>query len=234
MRHYTLALFLFSLVQSGCTFYEEYGNFKPAPFVPDAVQHYERLKRELLQLEDIRVGDGPIAASGRKVSAQIAVRYNDGTLVYEGPVVTYWGMIGQTFIYNSHQERGLLSTQQEGITLGLNGMAVGGKRRIRVPANLVCYNGLAVGDSLDKGANPNKHCGLIIPPKNELGAAVRKEALTVEATLTNSCTPIFMRIPLLYFGEFRCRDSDLPKRDPGDPIWRFYHAAPSHGLIVGS
>ena len=223
----TLILLTFILAQAGCTFYEEHGSYQPSPFVPEAVQHYERLKRDLLQLEDLKVGEGPVAASGRKVTAQIAVRYSDGTLVYEGPAITYWGMIGEVTIHNNIRERGLLSSQQEGIVLGLNGMAVGGKRRIVIPANMVCYNGLAVGQSLDKGADPRKHCGLIIPPQNELGAAVRKEALTVEATLTASCTPIFLQIPLLYGGEFRCRDSDAPKRETSDPIWRFYHAAPS-------
>jgi hypothetical protein len=98
MRHYTLALFLFSFAQTGCS--HEIWSFQPAPFVPEAFQHYERLKREMLQLEDIEIGDGPIAASGRKVTAQIAVRYSDGTLAYEGRTVTYWGMIGETFIEN--------------------------------------------------------------------------------------------------------------------------------------
>jgi hypothetical protein len=223
----TLILLIVVIAQAGCTFYEEHGSYQPSPAVPEAVQHYERLKRELLQLADIKVGEGPVAASGRKVTADITVRYSDGSLVYQGPAVTYWGMIGQTFISNSLQERGLLSLEQEGIMLGLNGMAVGGKRRIVIPANMVCYNGLAVGQSLDKGADPRKYCGLIIPPKNELGAAVRKESLTVEATLTDSCTPIFLQMSLLYIGQVRCRDSDLPKREPGDPIWRFYHAAPS-------
>jgi len=153
-----LILLICILGQTGCTFYEEYGNFRPAPFVPDAVQHFERLKRELLQLEDITVGDGPLVASGRKVSAQIAVRYSDGSLAHEGPVVTYWGMIGETFISNSWQERGLLSLEQTGIVLGLNGMAVGGKRRIHIPANLVCYSGFS-SQSLGKGLIPTNTAG---------------------------------------------------------------------------
>lgn len=91
-RDYAEAL-IDSLAQTGCTFYEEHGSYQPAPFVPEAVQHYERLKREFLQLEDIKVGDGPIAASGRKVTADISVRYSDGTLIYQGPAVTYWGRL---------------------------------------------------------------------------------------------------------------------------------------------
>jgi hypothetical protein len=189
------------LAQAGCTFYEEHGSYQPSPFVPEAVQHYERLKRDLLQLEDRKVG--------------------------EGPAITYWGMIGEVTIHNNIRERGLLSSQQEGIVLGLNGMAVGGKRRIVIPANMVCYNGLAVGQSLDKGADPNVKCGLVIPIRGEIGARVRKESLIVEATLTASCTPIFLQIPLLYTGQFRCRDSEAPKREASDPIWHFYHTAPS-------
>jgi hypothetical protein len=62
-------------------------------------------------------------------------------------------MIGHTFIENNVRERGLLSLEQQGIVLGLNGMAVGGKRRMTVAPNLVCYGG-SVGQSLDKGADP--------------------------------------------------------------------------------
>ncbi|TKB65643.1 MAG: hypothetical protein E8D47_08195 [Nitrospira sp.] len=220
----TLILLTFILAQAGCTFYEEHGSYQPSPFVPEAVQHYERLKRDLLQLEDLKVGEGPVAAAGRKVIAEIVVRYSDGSLVYEGPAITYWGMIGDLSIHNNVRERGLLSTQQLGIVWGLNGMAVGGKRRIVVSPNLVCYEG-AVGESLDKGANPNGRCGLVYGERDLV--KVRKEQLTVEATLTASCTPIFLRIPLIYSGQFRCRDSDAPKRKSGDPIWRFYHAASS-------
>ena len=220
MRHPILALLLFSLMHSGCT--HDIWSFQPAPFAPDAVQHYERLKHELLQLEDLKIGTGPIAAAGRRVTAQIAVRYPDGTLAYEGPIVSYWGMIGQTFIENSWQERGLMSSQQEGIVLGLNGMAVGSTRRIRIPANLVCYNGLSSGQSLNEGENPRATCLLVLSSeRGKDNTKVRKLPLIVEATLTAACRPVFMHL-----GPFPlptlCRDSDLPKRDPDDPIWRFY------------
>jgi hypothetical protein len=69
-------------------------------------------------------------------------------------------MIGHTFIENNVRERGLLSLEQQGIVLGLNGMAVGGKRRMTVAPNLVCYGG-SVGQSLDKGADPKGTCGLV-------------------------------------------------------------------------
>ena len=221
MYHYALALLLFGLVQSGCS-YDTPWSFRPAPFQPQVIQEYERLKRELLQLEDIKVGDGPIAAAGRKVTAEITVRYADGKLVYEGPVVTYWGTIGTTFISNSWQEHGLLSLEHQGIVLGLNGMAVGGKRRIRVPANLVCFSGSS-GQSLDKGESPSSTCMLAQSGvRGKDGTEVRKLSLIVDATLTASCAPIFVQIPLVY-SRMDCRDSLLvPERKPTDPIWRFY------------
>ncbi len=150
-RHYTLALLPFSLMHSGCT--HDIWSFQPAPYRPQVIQEYERLKRELLQMEDLTIGTGPIAAAGRKVTAEITVRYKDGTLAYEGPIVSYWSMIGDGFIANSWQKRGLLSLQQTGIVLGLNGMAVGGKRRITVAPNLVCYSG-GSKSSLDGGKIP--------------------------------------------------------------------------------
>ncbi|MDN5941211.1 MAG: hypothetical protein L0H94_04935 [Nitrospira sp.] len=139
MIKHIVILLAFVITQSGCTFYQEVSSYNPAAFQTDGVEWYERLKRESLKLEDVTIGDEPIAAAGRKVTAEITVRYSDGTLVYQGPVVTYWGFIGDTFIHNSPAEPNLLSMSQEGIVLGLNGMAVGGKRRIAIPANMVCY-----------------------------------------------------------------------------------------------
>ncbi len=86
------------------------------------------------------------AALARKVTADIEVRYasGDGKPIYRGPAISYFGMQGSVFIHNGAAEHGMLSLQQNGIILGLNGMAVGGKRRITVSPNLVCYEG-AVG-----------------------------------------------------------------------------------------
>jgi len=113
--------------------------------------------------------------------------------------------------------------QQEGIFLGLNGMAVGGKRRMVIAPNLVCYQG-AVGESTAKGADPMVTCNLVVGEgflskyrPNE----VRKETLIVEATLTASCIPSIAGIPRVFTWE-TCRDSDMPSREPGDPIWRAY------------
>jgi FKBP-type peptidyl-prolyl cis-trans isomerase len=121
----------------------------------DGRQLHERDKRELLKIENLKLGRGPLVAWGRKISAVIEVRYTDGTVVYRGPMFIYSGFRGSVFIHNTIMETGLLSSGQTGIWTGINGMAVGGKRRI-----------------------------------------------TIEPELVSS--------------------SDLPKRDPNDPIWRYY------------
>jgi hypothetical protein len=193
--------------------------YKRVDLTPELRQELERLKRAFLQLEDIKIGDGPIAAWGRKVSADIEVRYADGTLIYRGPAFAYVGLEGSVFIHNSVHERGILSLQQDGIILGLNGMAVGGKRRMTVAPNLVCYGG-NIGQSTANGANPRHICHLVVG-ENEIFVDVRKETLIVEATLTASCIPGIAGIPRVFTWE-SCRDTDTPRREPGDPILRAY------------
>jgi hypothetical protein len=107
-------------------------------------------------------------------------------------------------------------------------MAVGGKRRITVSPNLVCYEG-AVGESTSQGADPNTTCTLVERYwKNGGIIKVRKEKLIVEATLTASCIPVFLDILYIYQRkEFRCRNADGPQRDPSAPIWHLYEADPS-------
>jgi hypothetical protein len=221
-----LILLVLTITQSGCLLHDEGQYHNPVAHTAESVRFYEGLKRERLQLEDITVGDGPIAAAGRKVSAEIAVRYSDGTLVYQGPAVAYWGMEETVWIHNSPSEPNMFSLSQQGIILGLNGMAVGGKRRIIVPPNLVCYSG-SVGDSIEKGASPHSTCMLVHSgARGKDGAQVRKLPLTVDATLIAACRPVFLHLGSFSLGR-RCRDSELPKREPSDSIWRFYHAAPA-------
>ena len=220
-----LIILVLALTQVACAMDEGGPMYEPAPVSAQHILGAERSKRELLQLEDLKIGDGPVAAWGRKISADIEVRYADGTPIYQGPAYAYYGMNGTVTIHNSLRKSGTLSRQQEGIILGLNGMAVGGKRRITVSPGLVCYQG-AIGESTNQGANPNATCLLVKGDKSNV--SVRKDPLVVEATLTESCIPVFLFIPVIYHGEFRCRNSETPKRDPSAPIWRFYYAEPSH------
>jgi hypothetical protein len=219
MLKHALILLILALAQAGCYTSEETGAYKPAELSVESRQGLERLKREFLQIEEIKIGDGPVAARGRKISADIEVRYTDNTLVYRGPAVAYFGMQGSVFIHNGVAQNGLLSLQQDGIILGSNGMAVGGKRRITVFPNLVCYEG-AVGESTSQGADPKVTCSVLA---RSIKTRSRKETLIVEATLTASCIPVFLDILYIYQGkEFRCRNADGPQRDPSAPVWHVY------------
>jgi hypothetical protein len=74
-----------------------------------------------------------------------------------------------------------------------------GKRRILIPANLGCFDGRAAGQSLDKGDSPSSPCMLVQSGvKGKHGTKVRKLPLIVDATLTASCTLIFMQILSFY------------------------------------
>jgi hypothetical protein len=214
-----LVILVLALTQVSCYISEESGGYTPAELSDQERQGIEWSKRELLKIDDLKIGNGPVAAWGRKISADIEVRYSDGTLIYHGPAIAYFGMRDRVFIHNSVEERGILSLQQDGIIVGLNGMAVGGMRHVIVAPNLVCFQG-AIGESTSKGADPNITCDLVAGERTIV--RVRKEKLVVEATLTASCIPVFMEIPFIYKGQFRCRNSDIPKRDPNTPLWHVY------------
>ncbi len=217
-----LILLVLALIQIGCNVYERGSLYEPLSLLPEERQGWERLKREFVQIEDIKVGDGALAAFGRKIFADIRFSYSDGTMIYSGPAISYAGMQGTVFIHNSATDDGLLSLEQQGIILGLNGMAVGGKRRIIVLPNLVCYEG-AVGESVSQGAVPNTSCRLVRRYLKNGGIVnVRKEKLIIGATLTDSCIPVFLDVVYLYRGDFRCRNTDSPRRDPAAPTWHIY------------
>ena len=60
-----LTLFLVAVLPgTGCAVEEEVGLYKPVELTSGLRQGIERLKREFLQLEDLKIGDGPIAALG--------------------------------------------------------------------------------------------------------------------------------------------------------------------------
>lgn len=181
----------------------EGGAYEPVSLTDESRQGLERDKRESLSIEDIKLGDGSLAVWGRKIRADIEVRYADGTVAYRGPMFVYSGFSGSVFIHDATKDAGALSFSQTGIWLGINGMAVGGKRRITIQPDLVSGGLLLLG----------------IQRHQEVG--IRGEKLIVEATLTASCIPVLLRGPGIE-REIRCRDSEQPKRGPDDPIWRLY------------
>jgi len=189
----------------------------PSELRKDSREWFESRKREFLKIEDLKIGDGPLAAWNRRIEADLEVRYADGTLIYRGPVFYYAGFA--TMPDNSVYDESALTISQEGIRLGLNGMAVGGKRRMTVDPTLVCQGARG-------GANPKYSCYLVGFGTKRHGTEVRKETLIVEATLTESCIPtelqMFVWKIFAWTGEVICLDQDTPKRSPTDPIWRFY------------
>ena len=218
-----LIIFVLALTQAGCD--TEYG----ANFYPFSVEdlssvrtRLEREKRELLKIEEIRVGNEPVAAWGRRIKADIEVRYTDGSIVYNGPIVTYYGFeIGLTTgdgLKDSH----LLSNAQPGIDLGLNGMAVGGQRRIIIDRQLVC-SGLPLNDHGTYG------CPIVLTGRQpgDWPIRVRKENLVVEATLTESCIPLSFRAirasgSYLIYRQIGCRNAKEPTLNPNAPVWTVY------------
>ena len=209
----TLILLILALTQWGCDI--NYGeNLYPLELwnLEEVRSGLEREKRELLKIEDLQVGDGAIASWGRRLKAEIEVRYaDDGTTIFKGPLVTYVGFKG--LLASDLPDRFMLSDSQHGIQLGLNGMAVGGKRRVTISPELVC-------GGTDKG------CYLLRPERqfvNEIG--ISKKALIVEATLTESCAPIRFRWRAgssftLVDVSAGCRTKSEPKAGGAD--WHIY------------
>jgi hypothetical protein len=204
------------LTTAGCSveYKEGMWPYQVAPLSIEGRKEGERLK-QLLVLEDLKIGTGAVAAWGRKISAQITARYADGTLVYDGPAFTYYGFKGMPET-SSYDER-LLGGTQTGILIGLNGMAVGGKRRMTIDRSKVC-------STLKMDADPRAEC-ILVGRSRIKGSLVRKEALIVEATLTESCIPVVIRGYILKYGfywEVTCRAQSEPRLDLSLPISHFY------------
>ena len=114
-------LILLVLAMSGCS--QSGQNIEPyeiAHFPEEGRLLRETAKRDNLQLKDLTIGTGLVAARGRRLTADIEVRYTDGTIVYRGAIVSFTGF----GIVGNIRDSRLLSTTQEGIDLGLNGTAV--------------------------------------------------------------------------------------------------------------
>lgn len=74
----TLILLILALSQADCPVEEEVGLYQAYPLTPEARVEFERFKREFLKIEDLKIGDGLVAALGRKVTDDIEVRYANG------------------------------------------------------------------------------------------------------------------------------------------------------------
>jgi hypothetical protein len=173
----------------------------------------EREKRNFVQTVDELIGHGPLAAWGRRISADVDIRYADGSVAYKGPIVLYSGF--HIALDDVITEPRHLYFGQVGIELGLNGMAVGGKRRITIEPELVCQNPKVKG------------CLLLSDQFGHNPVGVRRERLTVDATLTDSCAPTIFQA--LYVNGTHainmhvwCRSLDTPRIDPTAPPWRLY------------
>lgn len=224
MLNILLLILLLSLTQSclaGQAGQEGIYPYEPIELKAKSRERIERDKRELVNIEDLVVGSGAVAAWGRKIGADIEVRYTDGTLVFRGPIYDYVGFLGDTGLHNAADQReepGMLAMNQRGIVLGLNGMAIGGHRRFTVPP-LVCERPNSKG-------NPRATCQLIHQTRQDRGVKVREVTLIVEATLTEACIPlveVLLRSPMgTKTQEVGCRRSDEPKLDPTAPLWHLY------------
>ncbi len=59
-----LILLIFALTQTGCSIGEGGDAYEPVLLTDESRQGLEQDKRESLSIEDIRLGDGPLAAWG--------------------------------------------------------------------------------------------------------------------------------------------------------------------------
>ena len=92
-----LVILVLALAQTGCSI--EGGDYEPVLLTDESRQRLDQHKREFLSIEDIKLGDGPLAAWGRKIRADIEVRYTDATVAYRGtilPILVFMGMFSFT------------------------------------------------------------------------------------------------------------------------------------------
>jgi hypothetical protein len=142
MMRRTLILLVLALAQTGCNVEEGVGPYKFTPLTSEVREKREWDKQELLKIEDVKIGTGPLAAWNRRVEADIEARYGDGTIAYQSSIWINIGFESGVFLYNATYSTSALSYGQSGIWLGLNGMAVGGKRRFTIDPNwsVVAYS----------------------------------------------------------------------------------------------
>ena len=205
---------LLALAQTGCDAKLDTGLYPWSIHNLDTVRkRLEQEKRDFVKTVDEQVGQGSLAAWGRRISADVDIRYADGSVVYKGPLVVYSGF--HVALYNALMDSRLLSSTQDGIELGLNGMAVGGKRRITIEPEVVCQH------------PKDEWCRLLSDKFGHNPLGVRRERLIVEATLTESCAPVIFQALAVNGTHFIqkqvwCRSLETPRIDSTVPPWHVY------------
>jgi hypothetical protein len=188
-----LIALVFALAHVGCSIEQGVEGYQPREF-GDMRKVLEDMKRQYVTTEDLKIGHGAIAALGRRVRANIHVTFENGTVLYDGPYFDERGF------FNAPLRSSPIESVQYGIWLGMNGMAVGGARRMTLAPGHPAVN-----------SHP--------------------QAVVVEATLTDSCIPVFFRaIPIMLWGssghliraEVWCRAQSEPKYVSGAPSWHLY------------
>ncbi len=115
-----LLIGVLALTQEGCG-YERKDIYSIEEIHPSRRERMEQEKRDLVKIEDLKIGNGPLAAWGRKISAHLRIDQADGTFIYEGPVFDLIGFDGFPES-NKTDEHFLMGFNNPGVRLGLNGM----------------------------------------------------------------------------------------------------------------
>lgn len=205
---------LLALAQTGCDAQLDTGLYPwSVRSLDDVRSRFEQEKRDFIKTVDEQVGQGSLAAWSRRISADVDIRYADGTVVYKGPLVLYSGF--HIALYNTIMEPRHLHSSQFGIELGLNGMAVGGKRRITIEPEVVCQD------------PKDEWCRLLSDKFGHNPLGVRRQRLIVDATLTESCAPVIFQALAVNGTHFIqkqvwCRSLETPRIDPTVPPWHVY------------
>jgi hypothetical protein len=192
-----LVPFLIPLLFFGCEVgHEVTGVYEPIEYSRDWI---ERQQLEVLKVEDVTIGSGPeVARGGKRLSGHIKATYENGTVVYEGPVVIFFGFQfkGEPSLRTDFDLNYIVEMESK-IGVGIYGMAVGGRRRFVVPSP-VCGRHLVDCTFLDprsptlhENASKTNHGNLRIP---------KGMPLLVDFTLKEACRPILKRQGSSIFG----------------------------------
>jgi hypothetical protein len=96
-----LILLTLALTQVGCSVEEGVGPYTLTPLTSEAREELEGLKRDFLKIEDIRLGNGPIASWNHRLEADVEVRYIDGTVAYRGDIWINIGFDSAGFLHKA-------------------------------------------------------------------------------------------------------------------------------------